>query len=800
MLDMLPHVLPTAWRHARRHLGTTLLNGIGLALGLTAALLVAAFIRHETTYDRHHPEAERLYRVQAVYDRWLGRDRVSHQMESPTGVVPVLRNDVPGVERVSEGRIFYGTADVKIGETFYEPSRVAWVDAVFFDLFTYERVAGDVTRMNAPGSVTLTTSVATRYFERPDEAVGRTIRVGQELMLEVVAVVSDPPTRTHLPFRVMVSYASREDANVYEDWYFTNGHITYAKLKAGVDAGAVTRRLNAVRSERQEAENRDVTRFYLQPVTTLHTDPNGTNAYPGATIMPPAYLWTLGLIGLLILGSAGANFVNLATAQAMLRAREVGVRKTLGGTRTQLAVQFLGETLLLTGGAGACAFGAAYTLLPALGLLFGFDLSATILTTPLFIGSTVLGTGLVGCVAGAYPALVLAGFRPVRVLKKQTVGVQGTALRRVLIGSQLIITQALLIGTAVVLSQMQYVQEKDLGFSRAGRVSVEVPSDPEARTRFRQTVTQDPAVEHVTFSGGVPGRQGMSFVDVERPGSEETVDGTRIVQIDAHYLATFDIDLLAGRTLRPEEETPPHSRVTLVNRTMTEALGFNTPAEAVGAVLQVERFGLLRIVGVTTDYHHGSLRGRIEPLILFYWPEYVDGAGVALAAGQIKDGLDATRSAFTAAFPDTPFRYRFVDDTLAQIYDMERRVMRAFGLAAGVAIVIACLGLFGLARFAAQRRTQEIGIRKVLGASVRSLMALLTREVALLVGAAFVVAGPVAHLVMQHWLSGFAYRIDLGPTLFIGSGLVSLVVALVAVGRPTWRAARMDPVKALRRE
>ena len=185
---------------------------------------------------------------------------------------------------------------MKIGETFYEPSRVAWVDAVFFDLFTYERVAGDVTRMDAPGSVTLTTSVATRYFERPDEAVGRTIRVGQELMLEVVAVVSDPPTRTHLPFRVMVSYASREDANVYEDWYFTNGHITngyitYAKLRAGADAGAdagaVTRRLNAVRSERQEAENRDVTRFYLQPVTTPHTDSNGTNAYPGATVMPP---------------------------------------------------------------------------------------------------------------------------------------------------------------------------------------------------------------------------------------------------------------------------------------------------------------------------------------------------------------------------------------------------------------------------------------------------------------------------------------------------------------------------------
>jgi len=797
---MLPHVLHTAWRHLRRHLGTTLLNGTGLALGLTAALLVAAFIRHETTYDRHHPDAERLYRVQAVYDRWLGRDLVSHQMESPTGVVPVLRDDVPGVARVSEARIRYGAADVKVGETFYESSRVAWTDAAFFDLFAYDRIAGDITRMDAPGRVTLTQSVATRYFDRADAAVGQTIRVGRDQTLEVVAVVADPPTRTHLPFRVMISYASREDANAYDDWYFTNGHVTYVKLTAGADAASVTRRLNAVRTERQAPEDREVTRFYLQPVTSLHTNPGGTNAYPGATTMPPVYLWTLGLIGLLILGSAAANFVNLATAQATLRAREVGVRKTLGSTRTQLAAQFLGETLLLTGVAGACAYGVASALLPGLGLLFGFDLSAAILTTPLFIGGTVIGTGLVGLAAGAYPALVLAGFRPVRVLQKQAVGVRGGTLRRGIIGAQLIITQALLIGAGIVLSQMQYVQEKDLGFTRAGRVSVEVPGNPEARARFRQVATQDAAVEHVTFAGGVPGRQGISFVDVERPGAEEAVDGTRIVQIDAEYLSAYEIDLLAGRTLRPEEETRPHSRVTLVNRRMAEALGFDTPAEAVGATLEVERFGPLRIVGVTADYHHGSLRGRIEPLVLFYWPEYVESAGVALTPGYVEDGLDATRAAFTAAFPDTPFRYRFLDDTLAQIYDMERRVMRAFGLAAGIAIVIACLGLFGLARFAAQRRTQEIGIRKVLGASVHGLMALLTREVTLLVGAAFMIAGPLAYLAMQRWLSGFAYRIDLGPMLFVGGGLASLFIALVAVGSPTWRAAHVDPVKALRRE
>ena len=476
-MTMLKSHLVVALRTLRKQMFYSAINAFGLAVGLACALLIYALVSHELRFDAHHTQADQTVRVGALWPEWSD-DGPSYQEQTPTGLVPVLERGVAGVVAFTELGVVYGTSSVKADGRFLSQDGAAFVGPSFFDVFDYPVRTGSPGRLSEPGTVVLTETTARRYFGDWG-AVGETVRYGDDRELEVVAVVADPPATTHLPFSFFMSLAT--SAPAYDEWGFSDGHSVYLVLEPGADPAAVERRLNTARVAHQTAEEQAEQRFVLQPLQSIHTDPR-YGAYPGGYVMDPVYLWGLGLVGALVLLLAAVNYVSLATAQGGARAREIGVRKAIGGTRGQLAAQFLGEAGLLTLGAVVAGWLVALVLLPLVGGLFEIEVGRGVLLRPealLFTGGAAL---VVGGLAGAYPALVLSRYRPADVLR----GVGGTGrpggagLRRGLVVFQFAVTLSLTFGTLVVLQQMRYVQSKDLGFEREARLTV-----PRARRRGR---------------------------------------------------------------------------------------------------------------------------------------------------------------------------------------------------------------------------------------------------------------------------------------------------------------------------
>ncbi|MDT7856756.1 ABC transporter permease [Rubrivirga sp. S365] len=797
---MLNRYVTAALRVLRRQKGTAAINGFGLAVGVASILCIYALVSHELRFDAFHAQAERTYRVGAFWPEW-DEDGASYQAQTPTGLVPVLREGVAGVARAADVDAGYGTRSVKAAGRFFDQDGVAFVGPDYFEVFDYAVVAGGTERLDEPDTVVLTETTARRFFGG-GAAVGETVRYGDDQDLEVVGVVADPPAETHLAASFFASLATRAPA--YDEWGFSDGHSVYLVLEPGASPAEVARRLNAVRVSHQSAEQRAAQRFVLQPLRDIHTDTR-YGAAPGSYVMDPVSLWGLGLVGALVLLLAVVNYVNLATAQGVARAREIGVRKAIGGTRGQIAAQVLSETAVLTGGAVAVGWLAALALLPSAAGVFEIELSRIALLRPEALLFVVAVAVVVSGLAGFYPAVVLSGYRPSAVLRGASGGrrVGGVAFRRGLVVFQFAATASLLLGTFVVLQQMRYVQGKDLGFEREARLLVRVPDGEPARARFREAVRRLPSARTVTYAMGGPAKDGRLSQRYTWDGADDA-QSLRTVPVDAAYAETFGLRLLAGRPLRAGDEVQPHSRVVLVNRALSERMGYGQPGDAVGALIRgaggADGLGPLRVVGVVEDFHHGSLHSEIDPAVLLYWPQWTHWAGIALAPDAGAGGLSEVEAAFEATFPDTHFRYAFLDDYLAGLYTAERRVANAFRVFAGLAVLIACLGLLGMAALTAAQRTREIGVRKVLGASVASLVALLSREVVVLVAVAFAVAAPPAWVLMRRWLDGFAYHVDLGPVPFLAAGALLLAVALATVGAQALRAATADPIRALRSE
>ncbi len=796
---MIRYDLLLAFRSLRRRPGFTALNAIGLSIGLACALIAFALVQHELRFDAHHAQAERTYRVGALWPNW-NEQGPSYQEQTPTALVPILRDGLPGVGRVVELRVGYGERSVQVGETFFSQGGRAFVDPDFFDVFDYAALSGSVDRLTLPNTVALTQTNAQRLFGDA-EAVGQSLRYGPDRSFEVVAVLADPPAQTHLPFSFFVSLATLSPS--YDEWGFSDGHSSYVVLEPGASAAAVERQLGVIQKTHQTPEEQASQQFVLQPLRSIHTDAR-YGAYPGGYVMNPQYLWGLGLIGVLILLSAAVNYVNLATAQGAARAREIGVRKAIGSTRGQLAMRLLAEAVLLSAGAAALGWAAALALLPLVADLFKIDVTRAILLSPQGLSFVAGVTFVVAGLAGFYPSIVLSRYEPATVLRRLgssgQVGARG--LRRGLVVFQFAAALALLLGALAVLQQMRYVEHKDLGFESQARVVVPTPDDEAGRARFREALERAPAVQSVTYAMGgptKPGRLSHRYVwGDDLSGSGESL---LTVPIDAEYTETFGINLLAGRTLRPEDEILPHSRAILVNQSMVQRMGFGSADEAIGATLYThDEQTPLEVVGVTEDFHHASLRSQIAPAVLLYWPRWTHQAGVALAPDDVAAGLAQTQDAFAQVFPEAHFRYTFVDDYLGTLYEPERMIASAFQMFTLLALLVACLGLFGLAALTAAQRSKEVGVRKALGASVASIVALLSREVVGLAAIASVVSIVPVLLLVNRWLDGFAYHVSPG----VGTGLAALtlvlIVALATVGWHALSAARVSPVDVLRGE
>jgi cell division protein FtsX len=785
---MLHSYLTTALRSFSRNKVYAFLNVAGLCLGIATFLVIFLIVRNELGYDNFHRKADRTYRVTLM----------DHNANVSLGVSPPMRTDFPEFEQLSQ--VYYRREGlVKAGPNRYNEKDFTFADGRFFQIFDYQWLAGNPkTALAEPNTVVLTQSIARKYFGRWD-VLGETVQLNNQHTLRVTGVIADVPGNTHLPFGFAVSWETvRKEFEGYGNnfWSIPGDSYVYVVLPERYPVERVARSIPAFVAKHWQHEVKGEA-LVLQPLLDIHFDQRFFN-----NITRPAgrsTYWALSGIAVFIVVAACINFINLATVQSVKRAREVGVRKVLGASRSQLVGQFLGETAMLVIVALVVGLGLAVLALPHVAAWMDIRVDAGQLAQPGVMAVTALVTVAVILLAGLYPSFVQSAFRPVESLKSRPrVSLGGVSLRKSLVVVQFALSQVLLLGTLVVARQMDFFRNQELGFVKEAVVTFGVP-DKAKREVLAQQLAAAPGVQAVTFSSGAPIHT-YSATSLSAPDLGITKEQvTQLKFVDEHYLDMFGLKLLAGRKLAKVSEKDTIGRV-VVNRTLLRQLGIKTPGEALGKRIMVNGNPHTYIIGVVEDFQVGSKHGPLSPCVLQYRPDAFFMASAKIHPGQLRETIGRIDQTWSALFPDHLFAYKFIDDHIADLYRQEQKVYTAFQIFCAIALVIGCLGLYGLVSFMAVQRTKEVGVRKVLGASVGHILLLFTREYMGLVLISFVVAAPVGLYFANQWLSGFAYRIALSPSLCLLAVGFTLTIALLTVSYQSLRAALANPANSLRSE
>lgn len=814
---MLKNYVMTALRNMRRHAGYVMLNVTGLGIGLTCCLLILLFVLSEYRYDRHYPAADRMYRV---VQESRSPTNASAVAAAPTPMAATLLGTYPDV--VDASRLSGLAPVVGYEDRHFNESRFFFADANFFGFFGVPLLSGDPrTALARPDAVVLTEATARKYFGEEDP-VGKVVRVHVQPTYKVnfttrdfvvTGVAAPMPPNTHFHFDFLASFATLQGHNE-QSWMGGLVH-TYFTLRPGASAGALEAQFPqlaeayvgpyleerfGISYDEFVAAGRGRT-FALQPVTDIHFGASlDMELEPVGDVR---YVYLLAAVAVFILLLSCANFVNLSTARSFRRATEVGVRKVLGSQRGQLIRQFLTESFLTVLFALVLAIGAAVLVLPVFNGLTDTQLQAG----DLFGGAALVGAGLllvlVGLLAGSYPAFFLSSMRPVVVLKgRWGGGRKRLGLRNGLVVFQFVVSMVLLVATLVIYNQQQYMVNKKLGFDEEHVVVIEgARSLAQQSDAFLQALQGAPGIARVTGFYTAPGRS-FDVFSFENPGAATTGEPVRMkTLITQHdFLETLGATLASGRGFL--EDRAADAASIILNETAARSLGWDEP---LGRQLRFQE-NPLTVVGIVEDFHYESVHRPIEPLAILLpgaLPEFNSAPSLILARLR-PDDVAGTMAFLGAAWerflPEQPFTYSFLDEDFEALYRSEKRAAALLGLCAALAFFIACLGLFSLAAFTVEQRTKEIGIRKVLGASTSSVVALVARAFLALVLGAFVLAAPVAYFAMTRWLEDFPYRIDLHAGVFMLVGALALLTALLAVGYQALKAARTDPVKSLRYE
>ncbi len=806
---MLGHYLKIAGRHLLKHKGHSLINLLGLTLGMACCLLILLFLRHELSYDRFYPDAERIYRVTEEFE--IPGQEIDYWSTSPPKLGPTLKAEMPEIEASTRMMPYFeGGLPGRVAVNYQNQRQFYdwfyWVDSTFFQVFHRPMVAGDAdTALLQPNTVVLTASTARKYFG-DENPLGKVLRIDSGYSDEdyrVTGVVEDLPENSHFRYDILASVSSLEhvkDQRVALNVWWLADAYTYVKLAEGATPVQVEAKLPAFIAKHfpklPKLDPHPIARLHLQPMTDIHLRSN--LAYEMKVNGDISYIRIFAAIAALTLLVACVNFMNLATARFAGRAREVGVRKVVGAHRSQLVTQFLGESLLLCTLSMILALVLVRLTLPVFRAFSGSEIAMDLDPTAWL---ALLGlTLLVGVIAGSYPAFFLSGFRPAQVLKSSLVGGVGSGtFRKALIVFQFAVSVALLIGAGVAYDQLRYMRSRELGFDLENVVVMPL-RDVHLRDSYRgmkDEIGRVPNVLGTSFSSLIVGRElpqmGMWVDGVE--GLEDF--GTLIVDDD--FVEIFDVPLVAGRNLAPGEDKDDGATF-LVNEATVRHWGFSSPEQALGRKVEWAGWKKGQVVGIMRDFHHRPLQHAVEPMILHIRPLAFHYMYIRVEPEGRAETLRALEASWRRILPTKPFEYFFLDDEFDRYYRAEQRLAQLIGFFALVAVFVACLGLLGLASFTAERRTREIGIRKVLGSSVGEVVLLLSRELTLLVVAANLIAWPVAYLLMKDWLQGFPYRTDIHLDNFLLGGLIALAIAGLTVSLQALRAALIDPAEALRYE
>jgi putative ABC transport system permease protein len=781
------------------------------------------------------PAGLQVYRV---VDQSKGSQGGSYNAVTPYPLATAMRVAMPDQPYISQIHWERETA-VLVGTTVLKEKNVVFADSVFPRLFPIQLKEGSLSRTLAnKGLVALTLSTAEKYFGHTD-AVGKRIRISNTLELEVAAVVADPPANTHLPYHMLVGYPSLTGDFIggmpLNQWSLNANGYTYIGFAGGagnaiaLGTGGYSEKGSKdatgggvlVRTERTLADliKKNIKsvdpmsddHYYLQPLRTIHYDMNYALSNPAYTINS-SYLTLIGAIGLFLILAACINYTNLSTALALKKGKEVGVRKTLGATRGQLMRQMLGETFVLTAIVISAAALTAGLFLPLLNTLLDKSVPTHWLglTSVAFL---LILWALVSLLSGTYPALVLSRFRPVAALKSMSATPKASVLllRRGLVVFQFVTAQVLIICALIVSKQMVFVRNTPLGFNKDLLVTVGLPDNkPEKIRAFRARLQSIPGIVRFSFDLGAPVSDNMVGTSFgRREDFSQHQEAVAVKAVDKNYMDVYGLKLVAGRWLTEADEQESATKgpdstkhyAFVVNETAVKALGYKSPEEAIGKQV---RFAINQItapiVGVVKDYHIANMHKAVVPVIMLAFPYFEFNSSIRLAGTYNPGTMAAIQKAFTDVYPDQLYEAKFLDATVAAQYQEEERTQNLFNLFTGLSIAINILGLVGLLAFMIEQRTKEVGIRKVLGAGIADISFLLSKDFLKLIGVAFLVAAPVAGLLMDKWLQDFAYRTPMSWWVFAGALLATVIVTCVAISFQTIRAAVINPVKSLRSE
>ncbi|AIZ65526.1 macrolide ABC transporter permease (plasmid) [Hymenobacter sp. DG25B] len=799
-----------AYRNLIRHKGFSFLNIAGLALGLTACLLIGLFVYDELQFDKFVPGGERIYRV---YTEKMNSETPEIHAPVAPAYATTLKREFPEVEQATRILMQSTTNLLEVGEKKIYVEDGLIVDSTFFGIFQlpfkYGSAAGVLDR---PTSLVLTDEVAKTFFGN-ENPVGKEIKINKSTFT-VTGVLADKLSKFHLKVKFLIPLSAAQiPASRMNKWGWQQFY-TYVKLRPGADARQLQAKLRTYLEQKvlptlPTDEKLDYLPV-LQPLHQIHLY-SSTFKYEQNVKGNITYVKALSFIAAFILVIAGFNFVNLATAKSMQRAKEVGIRKTIGASRQQLMLQFLSETVLLTLVSVVLAVVLTALLLPWLNAFTGKTMTFDLFRNPALLGILVVLTLVVGLVAGFYPALVLSSFQPVKVLKSAVVtdGIFGRVqwLRHGLIVVQFALSVFLIICAIIVFRQVSYLHNKDLGFNRDQIMFFPMRGDNMTQhyEAFKQELEQVPGVASVSIGYGFPGDQ-VAGDGIKVPNNGELKEhGTTQLMVDFDYLKTLGLQLVAGRDFSKAMKTDK-DQAFIINETAVKEFGFGTPQQALGRTMQWEVWNdknpdslkTGKVIGVVKDFHYKSLYDKLEPAVLQIFPGAYWKVAVKLKGENLGSAIDGVKQVWTKFSPDSPIEYKFLDQNFDEMYKAEDKLKSLLWVFTGIAIFVGCLGLFGLATYAAERRKKEIGIRKVLGASVGNIVSLLSKEFMVLVLVAAVIAFPAAWLAMNTWLQDFAYRIDIPLWAFLAAGAIAAVVAFLTVGYQAVRAATTNPVNNLR--
>lgn len=813
---MLKNYFKTSIRNLLRHKNYALINIAGLAIGIAVCMMIFIIIQYHTSFENFHPKKDRIYRVLSELHH-EDNAVVTRAQNVPYLLPAALKTNFPQVEEAApvyashNDELLIMDDNGQLVKKFKEEKGLFFTEPSFFNIFNFPLLAGSYAALKDPNTVLLTKEIAEKYFGDWRLAMGKTISLksggfmfdhGTEI-LKVSGILADIPDNTDFHLKLAVSLGTSYIATLMKqstNWKETTPAFgCYVLLLPNTSAGNFNQQLNTYAQKVQAPENKDSR--IIQPLNDVHYDTE-TDNYSNKTISRQL-LNVLWLIAAFILAIACVNFINLSTAQAVNRSKEIGVRKVLGSNKAQLQVKFVIETFLLVIIAVILATGITLLALSSINKLLELSISYSIISSRTIILFLLVVTVAVTLLAGFYPSVVLSRFNPVTVLKNKNAAgsAKGISLRRGLVVFQFIIAQALIIGTMVIVQQMDYFMNQPLGFDKDAIITVpyRVDSTRMARMDFIRNIIAVNGVKSISFSSNTPVEGGNdNWTTLKYDHAIKESDFSAITKFADHeYVPTYKLQLVAGRNLKKS----PFTQEFLVNESLVKSLGLKKPEDILNKEIAIWN-GLIKcpVVGVLKDFNDRPSQYGVAPLIISTNMTMYDQANIKISTTNMAATLQYIKNVFEKSFPDFVYDYKFLDEKIGGFYKQENQLAQLYKIFAAIAIFLSCLGLYGLASFMAVQRIKEVGIRKVLGASAANIVYLFSKEFIILITIAFVIASPIAWYYMYTWLQNYVYRISIGWYLFAIGGLAAILIALATISFQAIKAARANPVKSLRTE